>query len=59
MYHLGIPTARSLAAVATGGHVVRDSFEPGGILTRVAKSHLRVGTFEYFASRQQWEDLNF
>lgn len=57
MYHLGIPTTRSLAAVATGEHVVRDSFEPGGILTRVAKSHLRVGTFEYFASRQQWEDL--
>ena len=57
MYHLGIPTTRSLAAVATGEHVVRDSFEPGGILTRVARSHLRVGTFEYFASRQQWEDL--
>ena len=57
MYHLGIPTTRSLAAVATGEHVARDSFEPGGILTRVAKSHLRVGTFEYFASRQQWEDL--
>ena len=57
MYHLGIPTTRSLAAVVTGEHVVRDSFEPGGILTRVAKSHLRVGTFEYFASRQQWEDL--
>ena len=57
MHHLGIPTTRSLAAVATGEHVVRDSFEPGGILTRVAKSHLRVGTFEYFASRQQWEDL--
>ena len=37
MYHLGIPTTRSLAAVATGEHVVRDSFEPGGILTRVAK----------------------
>ena len=57
MYHLGIPTTRSLAAVATGEHVARASFEPGGILTRVAKSHLRVGTFEYFASRQQWEDL--
>ena len=57
MYHLGIPTTRSLAAVATGEHVARDSFEPGGILTRVARSHLRVGTFEYFASRQQWEDL--
>ena len=57
MHHLGIPTSRALAAVATGEYVARDSFEPGGILTRVAKSHLRVGTFEYFASRQQWEDV--
>ena len=57
MHHLDIPTSRALAAVSTGEHVARDTFEPGGILTRVAKSHLRVGTFEYFASRQQWEDL--
>jgi len=57
MHHLGIPTSRALAAVASGEYVARDSFEPGGILTRVAKSHLRVGTFEYFASRQQWEDV--
>ena len=57
MHYLGIPTSRALAAVATGEYVARDSFEPGGILTRVAKSHLRVGTFEYFASRQQWEDV--
>ena len=57
MHHLGIPTSRALAAVATGEYVARDSFEPGGILTRVAKSHLRVGTFEYFASRQKWEDV--
>ena len=57
MHHLGIPTSRALAAVTTGEYVARDSFEPGGILTRVAKSHLRVGTFEYFASRQQWEDV--
>lgn len=57
MHHLNIPTTRALAAMATGEHVARDTFEPGGILTRVAKSHLRVGTFEYFASRQQWEDV--
>ncbi len=57
MHHLNVPTTRALAAIATGEHVARDTFEPGGILTRVAKSHLRVGTFEYFASRQQWEDV--
>ena len=57
MHHLGIPTSRALAAVATGEHVAREVFEPGGILTRVASSHLRVGTFEYFASRQQWQDI--
>ena len=57
MHHLNVPTTRALAAMATGEHVSRDTFEPGGILTRVAKSHLRVGTFEYFASRQQWEEV--
>jgi len=57
MHHLNIPTTRALAAVQTGEHVFRDVIEPGGILTRIAKSHLRVGTFEYFASRQQWENV--
>ena len=57
MHHLDIPTTRALAAVLTGEHVFRDEIEPGGILTRVAKSHIRVGTFEYFASRQQWENV--
>ena len=57
MHYLDIPTSRALAAVSSGEHVARDTFEPGGILTRTAKSHLRVGTFEYFASRQQWEDV--
>ena len=57
MHHLGVPTSRALAAITTGEFVTRDDFEPGGILTRVATSHLRVGTFEYFASRQQWDDL--
>ena len=57
MHHLNIPTTRALAAISSGEFVARDEFEPGGVLTRVAKSHLRVGTFEYFASRQQYEDL--
>ena len=57
MHHLNIPTTRALAAVSTGEHVFREQIEPGGILTRIAKSHIRVGTFEYFASRQQWENV--
>ena len=57
MHHLNIPTTRALAAVTTGEHVFREQIEPGGILTRIAKSHIRVGTFEYFASRQQWENV--
>jgi uncharacterized protein YdiU (UPF0061 family) len=57
MYYLGVPTSRALAAIATGEHVERETFEPGGVLTRIAKSHLRVGTFEYFASRQQLNDV--
>ncbi|WP_201168128.1 protein adenylyltransferase SelO [Halorhodospira halophila] len=51
MAALGIPTTRTLAAVATGETVWRHSPEPGGVLTRVASSHVRVGTFEYFARR--------
>lgn len=49
---LDIPTTRSLAAVATGDRVFRDTPLPGGILTRVAQSHIRIGTFQYFAARQ-------
>ena len=49
MHALGIPTTRALAAVATGETVQRNRPEPGGILCRVATSHVRVGTFEYFA----------
>ena len=52
MAALGVATTRSLAAVSTGEMVYRDTALPGGILTRVASSHIRVGTFEYFASRQ-------
>ena len=52
MAALGIPTTRALAAVATGERVLRQNGpEPGGIMTRVATSHVRVGTFEYFARR--------
>ena len=51
MHALGIPTTRSLAAVLTGERVYRERPLPGAILTRVASSHLRVGTFQYFAVR--------
>src|SRR5690606_13326301 len=53
MHALGIPTTRSLAVVATGVRVLREMPQPGAILTRVAASHVRVGTFEYFAARGQ------
>ena len=51
MHALGIPTTRALAVVATGEEVVRETMLPGAVLTRVAASHLRVGTFEYAAAR--------
>ncbi|MAU41534.1 MAG: hypothetical protein CMF31_07915 [Kordiimonas sp.] len=51
MARLGVPTTRSLAAVSTGEAVYRQGPLPGGILTRVAASHVRVGTFQFFASR--------
>ncbi|HKJ16348.1 MAG TPA: YdiU family protein [Xanthomonadales bacterium] len=51
MHHLGVPTTRALAAVATGETVFRESALPGAVFTRVATSHLRVGTFQYFAAR--------
>jgi uncharacterized protein YdiU (UPF0061 family) len=51
MHALGIPTTRSLAAVATGDHVRREEQLPGAVLARVAASHIRVGTFEFFAIR--------
>jgi serine/tyrosine/threonine adenylyltransferase len=55
MHALGIPTTRALAAVATGDPVYRETILPGAILTRVASSHIRVGTFQYFASRGDTE----
>jgi len=51
MAALGVPTTRALAAVATGDPVYRETMLPGAILTRVASSHIRVGTFQYFAAR--------
>ncbi|WP_253445181.1 YdiU family protein [Halomonas sp. Y3] len=55
MHRLGVPTTRALAAVTTGERVFRRVPEPGGVLTRVAASHLRVGTFQYFAARDDVE----
>lgn len=51
MAALGIPTTRSLAAATTGESVRRETNLPGGVLVRVARSHIRIGTFEYFASQ--------
>ncbi|MGE3651428.1 MAG: YdiU family protein, partial [Reyranellaceae bacterium] len=57
MHALGIPTTRSLAAVLTGDEVLRETALPGAVLTRVASSHIRVGTFQYFAARQDIDAL--
>jgi serine/tyrosine/threonine adenylyltransferase len=51
MWALGVPTTRALAAVTTGERVFRETILPGAVLTRVAASHLRVGTFQYFSAR--------
>ena len=57
MHALGIPTTRSLAAATTGEKVWRDTPLTGAILTRVAASHVRVGTFQYFAARQDTDAI--
>lgn len=57
MAALGVPTTRSLAVVATGEPVYRDRALPGAVLTRVAASHIRVGTFEYFSGRRDLAGL--
>ena len=54
---LGVPTTRALAAVTTGERVVRQRSEPGAILARVASSHIRIGTCQFFASRNDHEGL--
>ena len=57
MHNLGNPTTRALAAVTTGEDVMRETPLPGAVLTRVAASHLRVGTFQYFAARGETDNV--
>ncbi len=57
MAALGIPTTRALAAVTSGETVYRDTREPGGVFTRIASSHVRVGTFQFFAARGDTEGI--
>ncbi len=57
MHALGVPTTRALAAVLTGEPVFREQVLPGAVVTRVASSHLRVGTFEFFAARDDVASL--
>ena len=57
MNGLGIPTTRSLAVVKTGEDVIRETSQPGAILTRIASSHIRVGTFQYIAARQKKDEI--
>lgn len=55
MHALGVPTTRALAVVRTGEYIQRESLLDGAVFTRVAASHLRVGTFQYFAARGDFE----
>ena len=57
MHYLGVPTTRSLAVLLTGEKVVREEVSPGAMLARVATSHVRVGTFEFFAIRNQKDNV--
>ncbi|HEO66126.1 MAG TPA: YdiU family protein [Spirochaetes bacterium] len=57
MYHLGVPTTRALAAVATGDLVYREETVPGAVFTRIASSHIRIGTFQYFAAKDDLDGL--
>lgn len=57
MHALGVPTTRALAAVTTGETVMRTEYLPGGVLTRVAASHIRFGTFQYFAARSETKNV--
>ena len=57
MHALGVPTTRALAAATTGEVIWRETPRPGAVLTRVAASHIRVGTFQYFAARGDTEGL--
>jgi uncharacterized protein YdiU (UPF0061 family) len=57
MHALGIPSTRALAVAATGTPVLREEVLPGAVLTRVAASHLRVGTFQFFAARGEYDKV--
>lgn len=57
MHAMGVPTTRALAAVATGETVVREAPLPGAVLTRIASSHIRVGTFQIYAARGMLDEL--
>ena len=57
MHHLNIPSTRALAVIITGEKILREKFEPGAILVRVAKSHLRVGTFQFGSLIKKYEEF--
>lgn len=57
MHALGVPTTRALAAVSTGERIMRKRLKPGAVLARVASSHLRVGTFQFFAARGETDKV--
>ena len=57
MFALGVPTTRSLAVATTGESAIRDTVQPGAVLTRVAASHIRVGTFQYASKWSNIEEL--
>ncbi len=57
MARLGVPTTRALSAVTTGEQVMREGYKPGGIITRISRSFVRVGTFQYFASRNDIDSV--
>ena len=57
MHPLGVPTTRTMAVTTTGEKVYRETPQPGAVVTRIAAGHLRVGTFEYFAARQNHQAL--
>ena len=57
MYRLGVPTTRALAAVTTGEEVARENLIPGGVITRTARSFVRIGTFQFFAARGDTESV--
>ena len=58
MAALGVPTTRALAAVASGDKVLREGLIPGGVFTRVAQSHIRIGTFQWFSAREDHDNVN-